>query len=175
MSNFQIKRKKGRTKMKRRVFSLVLILALTGVFLGTAVPQPKQKQKNEYFKGQMLAKLNLTDEQKSKIADLRMDHQKAMIDLKADLEKKVLALKELRLKENIDRNSVLAAVKDINEAKNNIAIARANNMMDMYEVLTPEQQKTWRNNKDLFHEFGGRGKFMRGKDFMQRHNGMQIE
>ncbi|MEJ2615514.1 MAG: Spy/CpxP family protein refolding chaperone, partial [Ignavibacteriaceae bacterium] len=99
---------------------------------------------------QMLNKLNLTEEQKTKIEDARLNHQKQMIDLKANLEKKMLSLKELRVKGNLNRNDVIAAVKDINQAKNDIAIARANNMMDIYDILTPEQRKIWKDNMHFF-------------------------
>jgi Spy/CpxP family protein refolding chaperone len=152
--------------MKTKIFSLVLILALVGLYSGTIYSQKNMPEKG-FFKGQLLDKLNLTDEQKSKIAELRISHQKEMVDLKADLEKKLLSLKELRLKDNIDRNSVLATVNDINQARNKIAIARANNIMDMYELLTPDQQKTLKENIGVMVDnFGmqGGGFGMRGRE-----------
>ena len=140
--------------MKTKIFSLILIIALVGLYSNTAFPQKRSFPKNEFFKGKMLEKLNLTDEQKSKIEDARLAHQKQMIDLKANLQKKLLALKELRVKDNLDRSSVIAAVKDINQARNDIALARANNLMDFYEILTPEQRKTVKDNIGFFREFG---------------------
>lgn len=149
--------------MKTKIFSIVLIIAIVGLYSGTAYSQKKSSAKpfkKEFFRQQMLNKLNLTDEQKTKIEDARLNHQKQMIDLKANLEKKMLALKELRVKGNLNRNDVIAAVKDINLAKNDIAIARANNMMDIYDILTPEQRKIWKDNMDFFkgprgHRMGG--------------------
>ena len=41
------------------------------------------------FKGMMLEKLNLSDEQKDAVEKLKFNHQEKMIDLKANLEKKV--------------------------------------------------------------------------------------
>ena len=141
--------------MKTKIFSLVLILAIIGLYSGTTYSQNKARPKKEFFRQQMMQKLNLTDEQKTKIEDTRLNHQKQMIDLKANLEKKMLALKELRVKGNLDRNNVIAAVKDINQAKNDIAIARANNMMDIYDILTPEQRKTWKDNRGFFNGLRG--------------------
>jgi Spy/CpxP family protein refolding chaperone len=168
MSKTQIKQYwKGKTKMKTKIFSLVLIVALVGLYSGTAYSQ-KAMPKKGFFKGQLFDKLKLTDQQKSKMEELRISHQKEMVDLKANLEKKLLSLKELRLKENIDRNSVLAAVNDINQARNKIAVARANNLMDMYELLTPDQQKTLKENIGMMLDnFGpeGRGFGMHGKGF----------
>ena len=140
--------------MKTKIFSLVLIFALIGLYSGTAYSQKSTPPpKKEFFRHQMLDKLNLTEEQKTKIKDARLNHEKQMIDLKASLEKKLLALKELRVKGNLDRNAVIAAVKDINQARNDIAIARANDMMDIYEILTPEQRKTWKDNMGFFNNF----------------------
>ncbi len=144
--------------MKTKIFSLLLILALIGLYSATAYSQEKPLPRKEFFKGRILEKLNLTDEQKSKIEEARLSHQNQMIDLKANLQKKLLALKELRVKGNLDRNSVIAAVKDINQAKDEIAIARANNLMDTYEILTPEQRKTIKDNVGLFREFGRHNK-----------------
>ena len=141
--------------MKTKIFSLVLILAIIGLYSGTTYSQDKTRPKKEFFGQQMMQKLNLTDEQKTKIEDARLNHQKQMIDLKANLEKKMLALKELRVKGNLDRNNVIAAVKDINQAKNDIAIARVNNMMDIYDILTPEQRKTWKDNRGFFNGLRG--------------------
>ncbi len=139
---------------------MVLILAIIGLYSGTAYSQKRSPVKKEFFRQQMLNKLNLTDEQKTKIEDARLNHQKQMIDLKANLEKKLLALKELRVKGNLDRNDVVTAVKDINQAKNDIAIARANNMMDIYDILTLEQRKIWKDNMHFFN--GARGHKMGG-------------
>ena len=139
--------------MKTKIFSLVLIIAVIGLYSGTAYSQKRPAAKGEFFKHQMLEKLNLTDEQKAKIEDARLSNQSSMIDLRANLQKKMLALKELRVKGNLDRNAVIAAVKDINQAKNDIAIARANHLMDIYEILTPEQRKMLKDNMNFFNEF----------------------
>ncbi|MFZ0453269.1 MAG: Spy/CpxP family protein refolding chaperone [Ignavibacteriaceae bacterium] len=152
--------------MKTKIFSLVLILAVIGLYSGSAYSQNRTHPKKEFFKQQMMQKLNLTDEQKTKIEDARLNHQKQMIDLKANLAKKMLVIKELRVKGNLDRNDVIAAVKDINQAKNDIAIARANNMMDIYEILTPDQRKIWKDDMGSFN--GLRGDRMGG---MWNHRG----
>jgi Spy/CpxP family protein refolding chaperone len=172
----------GSTKMKTKIFSLVLVISLIGIYTGTAYSQKKSMPQKGFLKARLIEKLNLTDEQKSKIEDLRITHQEKMIDLKANLEKKILALKELRVKGNIDRNSVIAAVKDINQAKDEIALARANNIMDIYETLTPDQQKILRDNLGSFMKFGGgrnsmwgrgNGNGPDGEGFMRMHRMMQ--
>lgn len=127
------------TKILAVIFTLTLLS-------GTAFSQKNENNMRMEFHKNIFEKLNLTDQQKDKMSELRFSHKKQMIDLKAALEKSRLALQELRSKDNFTRSEVLAAVKKINQAKNDIAIAEANNKMDMYEILTPEQQKIWKKN-----------------------------
>ena len=81
-----------------------------------------------------------------------------MIDLKADLQKKKLALKELTNNGNYSRDDYINAVKAINAAKNNIATSMANQRMDVYDLLTPEQKKTF---DDMRHDFNKRRPMLR--------------
>ena len=114
----------------------------------------KNFQRGEFhkqdFKGMMLEKLNLTDEQKAAVEKLKLKHQGEMIDLKANLEKKKLALKELKSNGNYTRDDFVNAVKAINSAKSDIAVSMANHRMDIYELLTPEQKKTFDNMRTNF-------------------------
>ncbi len=124
---------------------LFLIGGIAAVLLFAAAvnfyPQNNDQPRGQRFKGRMLEKLNLTDEQQTKIEDLRIEHQKAMIDLRADLQKKRLAVKELTQKGNYSRSDYLNRVKDLNSARDNIASSMANHRMDVYEVLNDQQKK----------------------------------
>ncbi len=96
----------------------------------------------------MMEKLNLTDSQQEAIQDLRFNHQNEMIDLKADLKKKKLAMQELKSGGNYTRDEFLSKVKSISDAKENIAFAMANHKMDVYELLTDEQRKIFNEMRD---------------------------
>ncbi len=89
----------------------------------------------------LLEKLKLTPDQKDKISALKISFQSNMIDLRASLAKDKLALKEFRLKSDFTRNDVLNSVEKINKDKDAISVAFANHMLDIYALLTPEQQK----------------------------------
>ena len=152
--------------MKKTSVIAIAILALAFIFSSAAFSQPARMNgkmvqgkgmrpgmgmKKEMRGGfpMLMAKLKLTDQQKEKIAGLRLDFQKNMIDLKANFAKSKLALKELTLKSDFARNDVLAAVGNINNAKDAIATAMANHMLDVYALLTPEQQKIVRAERFL--------------------------
>ena len=88
-------------------------------------------------------KLNLTDEQENKIEGLRINHQKQMIDFRAELDKKELELQELNNKGEYTRDEFIAKIKELSEIRNRMQLAGANHQMDIYELLDPEQKATW--------------------------------
>lgn len=126
------------------------------IILAAAVnfyPQKADQTGGAGFRGQMLKKLNLTEEQQNKIDQLRIEHQKAMIDLRADMQKKRLAMKELMQNGNYTRADFLKAVGNINASRDKIATARANNRMDVYELLNDQQKKIFNDHPMMM---GGR-------------------
>ena len=153
---------------------LSLISGIITIFIIAAAinfyPQNNDQSRGERFKGRMFDKLNLTDEQKTKIEDLRIQHQKAMIDLRADMQKKRLAVKEIMLKGNYSRSDYLNLVNDLNSARNMVAASMANHRMDVYELLTDQQKKIF----DQMPMMGGHrscGGMMDGNGPMGRHTG----
>ncbi|MDR3666037.1 MAG: Spy/CpxP family protein refolding chaperone [Ignavibacteriaceae bacterium] len=103
-------------------------------------------------------KLHLTDQQVSKIEALRTDHMKKMVDLKADLKKDMIDLKSIREKDNFTRADIIGGVEKANKSRNDIALAKANHLMDLWELLTPEQQKLVKDNPQWLME--GRHRMM---------------
>jgi Spy/CpxP family protein refolding chaperone len=99
-------------------------------------------------------RLNLTEEQKDKIETLRNEHQKLMIDLKSELDKQKIEMRELKGKHPVNRNDVLNKVSKMNETHHKIALARENHLMDIYELLTPEQQKEWEKIREFIEQRG---------------------
>ena len=91
----------------------------------------------------MKEKLNLSDTQKEAVEELTFSHKREMIDLKAAIEKNKLDMQELLSKGNYTREDYLSKVKTITDAKEKIAFAKANHRMDVYDLLTEEQRKTF--------------------------------
>jgi Spy/CpxP family protein refolding chaperone len=103
-------------------------------------------------------KLHLTDQQVSKIEALRTDNMKKMVDLKADLKKSMIDLRSIREKDNFSRGDIIAGVEKSNKIRDEIALAKANHRMDIWELLTPEQKKLVKDNPEWLME--GRYKMM---------------
>ena len=146
--------------MKRvSVISLTIILFLS--FTIWNVAQQNYQSRDGQQRGDRFAeKLNLTEEQQTTIEQLRINNQKEMIDLKADLERKKLDLKELKSKGNYTREEFIIKVEAVNNSKNTIAVAKANDRMDIYELLTSEQKKTF---DTIGNRWGNKRKMMKHK------------
>ena len=140
-----------------------LIVGLIAAFVIAAAvnfyPQNNYAPKGERVRGKMFEKLNLTDAQKDKIEQLRLKNQEEMIDLRADMQKKRLAIKELKLKGNYSRADYINLVKDLNASRDKISTARANHRMDVYEMLT-DQQKEIFNRMPMMEGRHGKGRCM---------------
>jgi Spy/CpxP family protein refolding chaperone len=101
---------------------------------------------------QIHQKLNLTDEQQEKADALKFDHQKEMIDLKANLEKKKVEMAELKNKGNYTREEFLSKTNEIISVRNQIALSMANHQMDVYQILDDNQKKEWNKMSGEFGE-----------------------
>lgn len=127
--------------MKKSFIIAGMIAALVIAAAVNFYPQNNDAPQGERVRGRMFEKLNLTDQQKDKIEQLRLKNQEEMIDLRADMQKKRLAVKELQMKGNYSRSDYLNLVKDLNASRDKIATARANHRMDIYEMLTDQQKE----------------------------------
>jgi len=87
------------------------------------------------------SKLNLTDAQKNQIEKLRLDHQKAMVDLKANLEKARIESREVMSKDDFTRSEYLAAHNKMVKLREDIHLAAANHRMDVFELMNKDQRK----------------------------------
>lgn len=83
--------------------------------------------------------LNLTKDQMAKAEAINFTHRKAMIDLKASLEKARLSMHHEMNGSSPDRAKVLAAAKEVNAIEAKMDEARINHQFDMRALLTPEQ------------------------------------
>ncbi len=168
--------------MKKSVVSIIIVFSITILLSGFSYSQQMNRQNNDRPMGQkmemmgkfnLMKKLNLTDQQKQKFADMRIAFEKKMIDLKANFQKDKLDLKALRVNGNFDRKDVIAAVEKMNKSKNDISLAVANHMLDMYEVLTPDQQKIWKENAPKFGNMRQHNRMMRSPDRMGQRGMMR--
>ena len=131
--------------------NLVVVLAI--LFAITFVNQEMFAQKREHrdgkdFRMEMKVRLNLTDEQENKIESLRLSHEEGMIKLRADLELKELEMRKIRSSDKLSRSEMLRITKEISAIKDEMALARVNHQMDVYDNLDANQRKIWMETQD---------------------------
>jgi Spy/CpxP family protein refolding chaperone len=111
-----------------------------------------RKFKRGDYGHRMIENLNLTDDQQTKVDDLRIKHQKEMIDLRSDLDKARLDVRELKNKKDFNRSDLLSLTEKMNNIKNKIALARTNHQMDVYELLDDKQKEEWKDFRPMGKE-----------------------
>jgi Spy/CpxP family protein refolding chaperone len=153
--------------MRIRILAIVTIISALLVSQDLFA-QEVMIQKRDRDRVKVHQKLNLTEEQQQKIDELRLGHQKEMIDLRANLAKKKLELSELKMKGNYTREQFLNKVNEINSAKNKIAIAQANHRMDVYQLLDDNQKKEWNKMSGKFGE-------VRKQKFIRKMRNIDVE
>ncbi|MBZ0198607.1 MAG: hypothetical protein K8H86_01980 [Ignavibacteriaceae bacterium] len=127
--------------------TLAKIITVFIVVLFVAAPLSAQRMQGR-DKMNVMQRLNLTELQSDKVADLRAAHQEKMIDFRSELQKSKLSLKELTRKGDYSRSDYLSAVSEISKTKEQIATAMAAHRMDVYELLDNAQKEIW-NKLDM--------------------------
>lgn len=144
--------------MLKAKFFLLSILSL--LVLSATISQAQDKKifkfkKGEPFKWEMKDDLNLSDDQQKKFDDLDLQHEKKMIDLRAELDKARLAKHELINKGNFSKNDYLSAEEKIMQAENKIRMEKEKLKMDKYTLLDEKQKKIFldKDDRDFVFKF----------------------
>ncbi len=124
----------------KRMTMISLMLGLVLFFSGVVTAQPGRGYPGA---GRCMDDLKLTKDQETKIEALRLDHQKKMIDLRSDLEKVQLEMKQLLAKGDYTRAEYLALNAKLGKAREALQTSRANHQMDIYDLLDKDQKATW--------------------------------
>jgi len=157
--------------MKKRTVMISLVAAM--MFLATTVfAQGGMMGKMRGGMGPMMMGLELTDDQEAKLAEMRVKNQIEMVDLKAQIKKLNLKIKQELMKDNPSKKEILALVDKINSIKARMAEKRVEHLFAMKGILTPEQWHKVALRFPAFHR-GGMGRKcaggcrgMRGKEAM---------
>ena len=88
----------------------------------------------------MMIRLNLTEEQKTKIEEIHLNGQKAMIPLRHKIREKNAQLRRLKMSEEYDETAVNVLIEEIGELRTAMMVMRTAHMQQVRELLTPEQR-----------------------------------
>jgi Spy/CpxP family protein refolding chaperone len=109
----------------------------------------------------MRKELNLTDQQMDELAKLRLENQKEMVKLRADLEVLQIDLEILLDEKEPDKAKVYAQLDKINKLRNELSKNRIDFALKRRAILTAEQ---WDKLKNLRKHFGIPHMLRRQKD-----------
>ncbi len=127
------------------------------------------------------AKLNLTDDQRTKLADIRDRRERAGIPIHGDLRIASLDLRKLMRADKPDPRAIDAQIDRIASLRASLHKSRVAGMLEARAVLTPAQQKLMHEHRGGMMGRGmhgargmGRGQSMRGGPGMHEGPGMRM-
>jgi hypothetical protein len=89
----------------------------------------------------MADELKLTDAQKKQMQASMIAEQKDLVQLRAEVAKAKIEMKEIMMSDNIDKAAALKKIDQIASAKAAIAKRSLSGKIDRMNILTPEQRK----------------------------------
>ena len=128
--------------MNKRLALALLALAAAGAARAAELPDGKW-WKNPGF----AAEIGLTPEQSSEIEKIFVRSRTRLLDLRADLEKKQLGLQESMEDRSADRKAVEKKIEAVENARMELQKTRALMILDMKQVLKPEQWERLRQKQ----------------------------
>ena len=114
-----------------------------------------------------LSKLNLSDEQKTKMEALQTAHLKDVRPLREKMFDKSVELRRLWLQTNPDKDKINAAQKEMRTLRDNIEDKGTAFKLELRKLLTPEQ------NEKLANSHWGRGSGFGPRGGMRGHQGCE--
>lgn len=167
--------------MKKIVTISIISLFLVGVFYLAFAQEKEQEQIERPLRRieerrieKIFKEINLTEEQKEQLSKLRLEHQKEMIKLRAELQTLQLDLKPLLEPKEPDKAKVYAQIDKINKLRNEMAKKRIDFSLKRRAILTEEQ---WNKIKDRKSSFGfdrWHRRFPRARRFFPRLRGSRM-
>jgi Spy/CpxP family protein refolding chaperone len=133
--------------MKKAVgmFIAMLILAVS-----TAPAQPgpgpgaMRRQGNP--EKMMMGALNLTGQQKTDVQKLHADMERSMVKVQSAVRLARIDLRQLLDAEKLDRNAIEKKVREVSNLQQEAKTALIDHLFAVYAMLTPEQQKTFKEH-----------------------------
>ena len=152
--------------MKTKLMVLILVVAISVVFLGFAqssyaqqnaplVKQKMQQQKSSVFRemmerrlkdspavkmGEFIESLNLSEEQITEINKTLLDFQKDTIELSNSIQIKELEVKALLLEPQTELVKIRAKLQEIADLQVELKVKTIEKYLEVKDLLTPEQQ-----------------------------------
>ena len=148
----------------RRIMASVLVGVLI-LWTGSALAQGLEEEENSPLVGgdltfdqagmdeelpeapdpqPLLDRLNLNDQQKKQIEQMRFDMQKQLVGVRAKMQMARLDLHQLLAADNPDKAAIEAKMGEISQIALQVHSTRLNQWFEVNKILNPDQQKVWK-------------------------------
>lgn len=143
---------------KTWLITFLAIIFITAISAPTIAQGREPEKKAKLRAGgrgfDVMKKLELTDEQKQKLRELRFDLARYMVKLRADLKVARLELEHLMNQDSPRANDAKVKVAQVNQARSKMLQRSVAHRLELKKILTPEQQEKLRSIKDRGRFFG---------------------
>jgi Spy/CpxP family protein refolding chaperone len=92
----------------------------------------------------IIAKLNLTDEQKKDVKKIDVDMAKQVVDQRANLATARIDLRQLFQADNPDKAAIEKKINEMADIGVQLQMVKINSWFAINKLLTPDQQKAWK-------------------------------
>ena len=140
-----------------------IVIALTFLLLAASPVSSQWGGQGKKNIRKAMEELQLTDEQKEALGDIRVATKKEMIDIRADIQKKRIELREIHRSENPDRAEFERLSRELADIQVRQKLLLFDSQQKMLQQLDADQQKTFmklHRHRMMSHRDGtpGRGK-----------------
>lgn len=92
----------------------------------------------------LLGRLQLNDQQKKQIEQMRIDMEKRLVGVRAQAQMGRLDMRQLLNAENPDKAAIEKKMGELLQTRVQVATIRLNQWFEVNKILTADQQKVWR-------------------------------
>ena len=132
-----------KTSNRLLVTALSLFFVTTGFAMAQQGPPSGEQGRRMGRQHKMAKKPIFTEEQKTKMAELRLAMQKKVTPLKADIATLKADLKLQMTSDNPNMKKIQSLNSQISDVKSQIALHHIENKLAVRELLTPEQRRVF--------------------------------
>lgn len=153
----------------KKTIAITLILGLMALIpSSSSFAQEGKGMKNAPMR-KMMKELNLSQDQKDQISKFRTDNQKKNIDLKAEIEKTRIQIKEELNQKNPDEGKIIDLSKKVSSIQADMKAGAISTWFKTYKILDDKQKEVFKKATPMFLEKGremmkgrmkGRGRMM---------------
>jgi hypothetical protein len=140
---------------KKAIYTILVILITQGFHNITASPEPSDLVKHfltwnfmaerNLFDGRLILRLkdeiHLSKEQESKIENLMLSFEEYTITRGAEIKVKEIHLASYIKSDKIDRKKIAMILREISQMKIDFSISYLNYLLDIREIISPQQLK----------------------------------